>query len=96
MQNAGGSGLPFSSTWLVTVGIAGVSATTTSRLLSSCRRWEDSMRACVAPRQAPSKGPTPPSLLVCSFQYVFGSDEYEEYVGAAYNDGFRLIVDGDN
>lgn len=30
------------------------------------------------------------------FNYVFASEEYNEYVGSAYNDSFSLILDGAN
>ena len=29
-----------------------------------------------------------------SFNYVFGSEEYQEYVGSQYNDVFAFIIDG--
>ncbi|MBI3921860.1 MAG: choice-of-anchor L domain-containing protein, partial [Armatimonadetes bacterium] len=31
-----------------------------------------------------------------SFQFVFGSEEYPEWVGSPFNDSFGLYVDGDN
>jgi len=30
------------------------------------------------------------------FEYVFGSDEYEEFVGDVYNDYFALVLNGEN
>lgn len=30
------------------------------------------------------------------FSYVFGSEEYNEYVGSSYNDQFQLFLDGNN
>ncbi|EMD82981.1 choice-of-anchor L family PEP-CTERM protein [Pacificimonas flava] len=30
------------------------------------------------------------------FQYVFGSEEYEEFVGSTYNDTFTLLINGVN
>lgn len=36
------------------------------------------------------------SAGVISFQYVFGSDEYNEFVNASVNDGFEMLVNGVN
>ncbi|CAM9750576.1 unnamed protein product, partial [Ectocarpus fasciculatus] len=30
------------------------------------------------------------------FQYIFMSEEYNEYVGASFNDAFLLLIDGEN
>ncbi len=36
------------------------------------------------------------STPTVSFKYMFGSDEYNEYVNSAYNDAFALILNGEN
>ena len=35
----------------------------------------------------------PPEL---SFQYIWGSDEYYEYVNSAFNDAFAFFLNGNN
>ncbi len=37
-----------------------------------------------------------PTNNVISFQYVFGSEEYDEYVGSVYNDVFGFFLNGSN
>ena len=37
-----------------------------------------------------------PKYNMIGFTYVFGSDEYLEYVGTSYNDVFGLFIDGQN
>jgi Secretion system C-terminal sorting domain/Bacterial Ig domain len=37
-----------------------------------------------------------PKFNSIGFTYIFGSDEYLEYVGTNYNDVFGLFIDGDN
>lgn len=37
-----------------------------------------------------------PTADVISFQYVFGSEEYLEYVGTGFNDSFRFLLNGVN
>ena len=37
-----------------------------------------------------------PDSDTINFRYVFSSDEYNEWVGAAYNDTFAFFVNGDN
>ena len=37
-----------------------------------------------------------PGVLAIEFQYVFGSDEYQEYVDSQYNDAFALKLNGVN
>eukprot|EP00984_Skeletonema_dohrnii_P019633 scaffold9439_cov72-Skeletonema_dohrnii-CCMP3373.AAC.3 len=36
------------------------------------------------------------STPTVSFKYMFGSDEYNEYVNSSYNDAFALILNGEN
>lgn len=37
-----------------------------------------------------------PTADTLSFNYVFGSEEYDEYVGSAYNDAFAFFITGKN
>ena len=37
-----------------------------------------------------------PTAGVVSFRFVFGSEEYNEYVGSAYNDAFGFFLNGTN
>lgn len=37
-----------------------------------------------------------PTSNVISFQYVFGSEEYLEYVGSSFNDSFKFLLNGIN
>lgn len=37
-----------------------------------------------------------PTADTLNFKYVFGSEEYDEYVGTAYNDAFAFFISGKN
>lgn len=37
-----------------------------------------------------------PTSDVISFQYIFGSEEYNEWVGSSYNDAFKFVLNGTN
>ena len=89
--------LPFSSGVFLTSGVSSCIAGPNNN--TGCGGLASGLATSAIPGSADSTVLTinfTPTSSVVSFQYVFGSEEYLEYVGTGFNDSFRFLLNGIN